>query len=56
MSPAAPVAFDLTVRNVAPSVGAITTPVAPVAMGTPVSVSANSTDPGTADTRTAAWD
>lgn len=45
----------VTVDNVAPQVGAITGPAAPVSVGTPVNVSASFTDPGTADTHTAVW-
>ena len=45
----------LTVTNVAPTVGAITAPVDPKAVTTLINVSANFTDPGTADTHTASW-
>jgi PKD repeat protein len=46
----------VTVKNVVPTVGAITAPVAPVAVGTPISASATFTDPGVNDTHTAKWD
>jgi hypothetical protein len=51
----APTPVPIEVRNVAPSVGAITAAGA-VAIGTPISTSASFTDPGTADTHTAVWD
>ena len=57
--PAGQTAVDdatVTVNNVAPTVGAITAPVAPVALGTEVAASAGFTDPGTADTHTALFD
>jgi hypothetical protein len=48
--------FQLTVNNIAPSVGAISAPVAPVALTqATISASAPFTDPGTADTHTATW-
>lgn len=43
-----------TITNVSPSVGALTVPAAPVAVGTLVSVSAPFTDPGILDTHTGA--
>ncbi|MCL5958072.1 MAG: PKD domain-containing protein [Chloroflexi bacterium] len=46
----------VTVRNVAPEVGAITAPVDPVAVDTPISTSAPFTDPGRLDTHSAVWD
>ncbi|MHC4499143.1 MAG: PKD domain-containing protein, partial [Planctomycetota bacterium] len=46
----------VTVNNVAPTVGPITAPAAPVGVGTPINASAGFTDPGTADTHTAVWD
>ena len=48
--------FDLTVNNVAPTVGAISAPVDPQAVGTTVNASAGFSDPGTGDTHTATWD
>lgn len=47
-----------TVVNVAPAVGTITAPIAPVAVGTAVNVSASFSDAGTLDTHTAVidWD
>jgi VCBS repeat-containing protein len=49
--------FELMVRNVAPTVGAITAPVTPVNLyDQPISASAPFTDPGTADTHDAVWD
>jgi len=48
--------FDLTVNNVAPTVGAISAPVDPQAVGTAVNASAGFSDPGTGDTHTAEWD
>jgi streptogramin lyase len=45
----------ITVLNVAPTVGAITAPVAPVPVNTPITVSASFTDPGVLDTHTAVW-
>jgi uncharacterized repeat protein (TIGR01451 family) len=46
-----------TVRNVAPTLGALTAPLSPIAVGTPFSASATLSDPGTRDTFTAvmAW-
>jgi len=44
-----------TINNVAPTVGAITAPIAPVSVGTPITASAAFTDPGTLDTHTAEW-
>ena len=44
---------ELTIDNVAPEVDSITTPVAPVAVGTPVPVSATYSDPGSNDTHAA---
>jgi streptogramin lyase len=46
---------SITVRNVAPTVGAITAAVAPVPVNTAVSASASFTDPGILDTHTAVW-
>ncbi len=43
------------VNNVAPTIGAITAPLAPVSVGTPVTTSAPFTDPGVLDTHTALW-
>ncbi len=43
----------VTVNNAAPQVGAISAPVAPVAVGTSITASASFTDPGTTDTHTA---
>ncbi len=47
---------SILVNNVAPSVGSITAPAAPVLIHTAVSPSANFTDPGVQDTHTAVWD
>ena len=47
---------DLTVTNVAPSIGAVSTPVNPVAVGTPLSLDADYTDPGANDSHTASVD
>jgi choice-of-anchor C domain-containing protein len=47
---------DVAVTNVAPSVGPITAPTAPLAVTTAVKTSASFTDPGSADTHTAVWD
>ncbi len=44
--------LTVTVNNAAPTVGAISAPVAPVAVGTSITASASFTDPGTADTHT----
>jgi PKD repeat protein len=46
----------VTVNNVAPTVGAITAPTAPVRVNTVINTSASFTDPGVLDTHTAAWD
>lgn len=46
----------VNVLNVAPTVGEITAPVDPVAVGTAIEASADFTDPGLLDTHTAAWD
>jgi hypothetical protein len=46
---------DVTVNNVAPSVGVITAPVAPNAAGIVIHASASFTEQGTADTHTAIW-
>ncbi|MEZ4868660.1 MAG: choice-of-anchor Q domain-containing protein [Caldilineaceae bacterium] len=48
--------FDLTVNNVAPTVGAISVPVDPQQIGTAVNASDPFSDPGTGDTHTATWD
>jgi hypothetical protein len=48
--------IQLTVANAAPVVGAITAPVAPVQVGTAITVSAGFTDVGTLDTHAATWD
>jgi PKD repeat protein len=45
----------VTVENVAPSVGAITAPMAPVPVGTEINASGPFTDPGVLDTHTAEW-
>ena len=42
--------------NVAPSVGTITAPLDPVAVGNAILATATFTDPGTPDTHTATWD
>ena len=47
---------DVTVNNVAPSVGAIAPSFLPITVGNVVSFNASFTDPGTADTHTASWD
>ncbi len=44
-----------TIANVAPTVGAITAPVDPVSVGTPITASAAFIDPGTLDSHTAEW-
>ncbi|HCA86277.1 MAG TPA: hypothetical protein DEQ61_12725 [Streptomyces sp.] len=49
-------ATDLTVGNVAPSIGSLTTTLGPVAVGAPVSLDAEYTDPGANDTHTASID
>jgi len=41
---------DVTVNNVAPSVGPITAPLDPIEVGTEISASADFTDPGVLDT------
>ncbi len=46
----------VTVANVAPSVGPITAPTAPVLINTVMNTSAVFTDPGRLDTHTALWD
>jgi hypothetical protein len=46
---------SVQVNNVAPTVGAITAPLAPVQLGTAISTSASFTDPGVLDTHTAVW-
>jgi hypothetical protein len=46
---------SVQVNNVAPTVGAITAPLAPVQVGTAISTSAAFTDPGVLDTHTAVW-
>lgn len=48
--------FDLQVDNVAPVLGAISAPAAPVAVGTSVSFEAGFTDAGVLDTHTASCD
>jgi hypothetical protein len=45
----------IQVNNVAPTVGAITAPLAPVQVSTAISTSAAFTDPGVLDTHTAVW-
>jgi subtilisin-like proprotein convertase family protein len=45
-----------TVANAAPQVTGITLHPVPVAVGTPITISASFTDVGTADTHTASWD
>lgn len=45
----------VTVNNVAPTVGVITAPLAPVQVNTAITASASFTDPGTLDTHTAVW-
>jgi hypothetical protein len=45
----------VTVNNVVPTVGLITAPTSPVAVGTAITASASFTDPGTLDTHTAGW-
>jgi len=47
---------QVAVRNVAPTVGAISAPTSPSAVGTTISVSATFADPGVLDTHTAVWD
>jgi hypothetical protein len=46
---------SITVLNVAPTVGAITAPQAPVQINTAIATSASFTDPGILDTHTAVW-
>ena len=46
----------VAVTNVAPTVGAISAPIDPVKVGTPLTASASFTDPGVLDTHTAVWD
>ncbi|MBI4550758.1 MAG: DUF5011 domain-containing protein [Candidatus Latescibacteria bacterium] len=45
----------VTVQNVAPTVGAITAPIDPISVNTPITASASFSDPGTPDTHTAEW-
>lgn len=47
---------QVIVRNVAPTVGAITAPTSPSPVGTAIAVSAPFADPGLSDTHTAVWD
>lgn len=47
---------NVTVNNVAPTVGPITAQLAPVLINTEISVSADYSDPGVLDTLTAVWD
>ena len=47
---------QVTINNVAPSVGPIAAPLDPVAVGAPILTSADFTDPGTADTHVGTWD
>ncbi len=47
--------FTLTVNNVAPTIRDLTIPTDPIPINTPISVSANFTDPGTKDTHSATW-
>ena len=47
---------DLVIGNVAPEIDSITTPTAPVAITTPVNMSATYSDPGSNDTHTAVVD
>ncbi|HJW48884.1 MAG TPA: cellulase family glycosylhydrolase [Candidatus Limnocylindria bacterium] len=51
--PSASAAVSLIVENVSPTVGAVSGPADPVAVGTPLNVIAPFTDPGAADTHTA---
>src|SRR5262249_42021608 len=46
----------ITVTIVAPTIGPITAPVAPVPINSPISTSAGFSDPGWSDTHTAVWD
>ena len=45
----------VNITNVAPTVGTISAPVAPVQVNTAITSSATFTDPGTSDTHTAVW-
>ena len=47
---------QVTIDNVAPAVGAITAPLVPVPVTTPVTASASFTDPGVLDTHTGVFD
>jgi hypothetical protein len=47
---------SIEVDNVAPTVGAISAPISPAPVGTPISASASFSDPGVLDTHTAVWD
>jgi PKD repeat protein len=47
---------DLTVANVAPVIGSVTTPVDPTAVGTPTALTASYSDAGSNDTHTASID
>lgn len=47
---------SVVIDNVAPSVGPITAPLEPVAIGAEVSASADFVDPGVLDTHTAVWE
>jgi endoglucanase len=51
--PSASAAVSPVVENVSPTVGVVSGPADPVAVGAPLSVSASFTDPGAADTHTA---
>lgn len=46
---------QVTIRNVAPSVGQISAPIDPIPVGTTITASAPFSDPGTGDTHTAEW-
>ena len=46
----------VTVNNVAPTVGAISAPIAPVSVGASIIASATFSDPGLQDTHTAVWE
>ncbi|HET6967076.1 MAG TPA: PKD domain-containing protein, partial [Ornithinibacter sp.] len=48
--------LDVTVTNVAPTVGPVAVPSSPTPTGTNVGASASFTDPGTADTHAAVWE
>lgn len=52
----ATVTAHVAVANVAPAVGSISAPVAPVAVNATVSINAAFADPGVRDTHTAVWD